>query len=342
MDSAWSLHDQEITSHGSQTHGEPSGEDESLPDFSDYGDSMESSGFTSIASHVLRHAHQEGRRYQSFRLGSYPLPNDSIEQEREEMKHLMVKRLFDGHDFLAPMGKNPQKIIDVGTGLGLWAIDVADKFPGAQVVGVDITPIQSPVIPHNVIWRIDDIESTEWAPSYSAADFIHMRSVISILPRHEEVIESAFRNLKSGGWVEFQELWCDVGCDDGTMRADHPMLRFSSLLRQHFAPLHQWNIDLAQELPTLLQQVGFINVNIHRYKIPIGAWARDQKRRELGLFMSKHVVWQFVEAVLVKWSDMGLASRTEADILQADVRRAFDDPEIHAYLPWISVWAQKP
>lgn len=63
------------------------------------------------------------RRYQSFRGGTYPLPNDIIEQEREEMKHFMVKRLFDGHDFLAPIGDNPHKILDIGTGVGLWAID---------------------------------------------------------------------------------------------------------------------------------------------------------------------------------------------------------------------------
>lgn len=126
------------------------------------------------------------------------------------------------------------------------------------------------------------------------------------------------------------------------MRADHPMLRFTSLLRQYFAPLHQWNIDLAQSLPQLLQRVGFTDVNIRRHKIPIGAWARDQKQRELGLFMSKHVLWQFVKAVLVKWSDMGLPSRMEADILETDIRTAFDDPEIHTYMPWVSVWAQKP
>lgn len=62
-------------------------------------------------------------RYQSLRQGSYPLPNDDIEQEREEMKHQMIKRLLDGRDFLAPIGERPQKILDIGTGVGLWAID---------------------------------------------------------------------------------------------------------------------------------------------------------------------------------------------------------------------------
>lgn len=219
---------------------------------------------------------------------------------------------------------------------------VADKFPGALVIGVDMTPIQSPVIPHNVLWRIDDIQNTEWAPGYSSANFIHMRSVICTLSRHEEVLESAFRNLKPGGWVEFQDLSSNIECDDGTVKADHPMLTFMSLLRHHFAPAHHWNLDLPQNLPPILQRIGFTNISIRRHKVPLGAWAREQKQRELGLFMSQHVLWQFVKAILIKWPDMGLPSKSEADLLQADVRRALDNPQIHAFMPWISVWAQKP
>lgn len=55
--------------------------------------------------------------------GIYPLPNDETEQFREEMKHQLIKRLLDDNDYISPIGSNPQKIIDVGTGTGLWAVD---------------------------------------------------------------------------------------------------------------------------------------------------------------------------------------------------------------------------
>lgn len=35
-----------------------------------------------------------------------------------------------------------KRVLDVGTGTGIWAIDYADEHPEAKVVGVDLSPIQ--------------------------------------------------------------------------------------------------------------------------------------------------------------------------------------------------------
>lgn len=35
------------------------------------------------------------------------------------------------------------RVLDVGTGTGLWAIDIADEYSrGGEVVGIDLSPIQ--------------------------------------------------------------------------------------------------------------------------------------------------------------------------------------------------------
>lgn len=119
---------------------------------SDYELSTASSGFTSIATSTMYHIYENGRysfpplpilsthsfdyihrvactsltptrRYQSFIEGRYPLPNDEAEQNREEMQHNMVKELLDGNFCMAPIGDSPQKILDLGTGCGIWAIE---------------------------------------------------------------------------------------------------------------------------------------------------------------------------------------------------------------------------
>lgn len=64
-------------------------------------------------------------RYHYYRDGKYPIPNDDIEQNREDMKHAMVLELTDGKLVYAPIGDHPQRVIDLGTGTGIWAIDCA-------------------------------------------------------------------------------------------------------------------------------------------------------------------------------------------------------------------------
>lgn len=39
------------------------------------------------------------------------------------MKHAMMLELTDGKLFYAPIGDSPQKILDLGTGTGIWAVD---------------------------------------------------------------------------------------------------------------------------------------------------------------------------------------------------------------------------
>lgn len=39
------------------------------------------------------------------------------------MKHAMIKMLCGNELFFAPIGNNPQEILDMGTGTGIWAIE---------------------------------------------------------------------------------------------------------------------------------------------------------------------------------------------------------------------------
>jgi hypothetical protein len=102
----------------------PAGEDHvaeedefELTDLTDGYDTA-STGSTSVTSSVYAHTIENGRRYQHFKNGRYPIPNDDEELNREDMKHAMMMELCDGRLFYAPIGENPQKILDIGTGTG--------------------------------------------------------------------------------------------------------------------------------------------------------------------------------------------------------------------------------
>ena len=121
-----------------------------------YGDTAEST--KSLSSSVLAYTYENGRRYHAFREGEYVLPNDEREQDRLDLLHHIFKLILRGSVVAAPVHKHVQRVLDIGTGTGIWAIDFADEHPAAEVIGIDLSPIQPTWIPPNCMFVVDDAE----------------------------------------------------------------------------------------------------------------------------------------------------------------------------------------
>lgn len=147
---------------------------------SDLGYGSESSSFasTSLSSSVRDYMFENGRRYHRFREGRYNFPNDEPEQDREDMKHTCIKLLCQGQLYFAPLEEGRvHNILDIGTGTGIWAIEMGDQFPSANVLGIDLSPIQPEWVPANVHFEVDDAES-QWAHPPDYFDYVHMRHTV--------------------------------------------------------------------------------------------------------------------------------------------------------------------
>ena len=56
-------------------------------------DATSSNASTSVTSSVYAHTYENGRRYHAYKHGRYPIPNDDLEQDREDMKHAAMMEL---------------------------------------------------------------------------------------------------------------------------------------------------------------------------------------------------------------------------------------------------------
>jgi len=81
-----------------------------------------------------------------------------MELERQDSQYEILKIVLDGRLYLAPLSHQnpPRKILDLATGTGRWAVEIADEFPTAQVIGTDLSPVQPALVPPNLNFYVDD------------------------------------------------------------------------------------------------------------------------------------------------------------------------------------------
>ena len=82
---------------------------------------------------------QQTRRYLPH--SDYWLPKDREEAFRLNFQHHALLHAI-GSLYVAPITPTTRLILDVGTGTGIWAVEMARQFPNAQVIGVDVDPAQ--------------------------------------------------------------------------------------------------------------------------------------------------------------------------------------------------------
>ncbi|KAG6025362.1 hypothetical protein E4U19_003231 [Claviceps sp. Clav32 group G5] len=295
-------------------------------------------GTTSLASSILSaQADEHGHRYAVFRDVRYPMPIDHIEQNREDLKHSMLMMLTENKLFFSPIGDHPQKILDIGTGTGIWAVEVGDRYPSAKVRGIDIAPIQPKWVPPNVSFIVDDCE-LDWIER--DVDLAHFRFTIVILKNTSQVLGHAFESLRPGGWIELQEFLPTVLCDDGTMPDDDPVKVLYEKIERSFEKFGL-RVTLPPKLEPYLREAGFENIHCQIMKVPIGPWAKDNTMRIIGLYQ-KLSVREVMPSLSGRPFQALRMSEAEIEVTIAMARKGLEDPNVHRYFNYYFWYAQKP
>lgn len=292
-----------------------------------------------LHSNMMRYRYEHGRRYHVRDGLDYFFPNDEIEQDRLDIIHHMTDLVLDGELFLAPIDSHPQRILDLGTGTGIWAIDVGDKYPSAEVLGNDLSPIQPNLVPPNVRFEVDDIEE-DWMYT-TPFDFIHARYLAAAIQDWPRLFRQAYEHLRPGGWAEFCDYDFKYQCDDGTLTPDLAMVQNDLMVIEASAKLGRTACP-GPYLKGWMEQAGFINITEKCYKLPIGPWPKDPRMKEIGSWNQL----QFLQGAEA-WS-MSLLTQVygmapeEVSLQVAQVRNDGQNMRIHAYYNMYVVYGQKP
>ncbi|KAI4263130.1 MAG: hypothetical protein L6R42_001714 [Xanthoria sp. 1 TBL-2021] len=112
---------------------------------------------------------------------------------------------------LAAAHQNTFRVADLATGTAIWAVDISQDFPLAQIDRFDIDLQQCPPpkwLPHNVKGREWEIY-TELTPELQGLyDVVHIRLLLLVIRDNDPrpILKNALRMLKKGGYLQWDEL----------------------------------------------------------------------------------------------------------------------------------------
>ena len=141
----------------------------------------------------------------------YVIPKDSDEGNRLDAQHHLFK-LAAGGLHRAPI-RQPRSLLDVACGTGIWCREMAQQFPRARVIGIDIDAslpekaieVLGPggQFPQN--FRFQVVDALKPFPFSDAEfDFVHARLISPFVPiaRWQDVVSEMARVLRPGGLIE--------------------------------------------------------------------------------------------------------------------------------------------
>ncbi|KAG0126572.1 S-adenosyl-L-methionine-dependent methyltransferase [Tuber indicum] len=207
-------------------------------------------------SYCIRY--ENGRRYHSFRE---VLPNDALEQERLDIWHHVDSIVLGGELTMAPLDE-PQKILDLGTGTGVFL-----------VIGNDLSPIQPTWAPPNCTFEVDDVES-EWVYPENIFDLVHSRYMLGSIKDWDEHFCRVFRHVKPGGYLEVKEGVLTFYSQRGPCPEN--AAKFLELLREAGHKSGRPMVGV-EGFKAKMEAAGID-------QLPVGAWPKDKRLSEIGTY----------------------------------------------------------
>ncbi|CAG8040142.1 unnamed protein product [Penicillium salamii] len=260
----------------------------------------------SITSTALNYRYENGRRYHSYHEGEYVLT------------HHIYNLLLKGELTLAPVTK-PHRVLDLGTGTGIWAMDYAE-------------------VPPNCRFEVDDFEQA-WSHQ-QPFDLIHGRELEGCIRDHGRFFAQTLDNLNPNGWLEMATFETKTYSDDDThLKATNFLYAIKNI--HESSKLFGKDMASSSTWKSRMESAGFVNVTEEVYLLPQSPWPKDPKLKELGRYHQLNMIEAISPYTYALFTRMLRWSRVEIEALLAGIRKELRNTSYHLYTKVRVVYGQK-
>jgi ubiquinone/menaquinone biosynthesis C-methylase UbiE len=196
-----------------------------------------------------------------------------LERDRMDREHYAWQKVLYGN-YISPLIE-PKMILDIGTGSGIWLMEMAIEFPNSELIGIDIV-YQAPmdVLPPNCTFLIMDV-LLGLRFLDNTIDYIHHRHLSCIPSSYwQTYLDDCFRILSPGGWIEIME-------SDGLLRNVGPFgQQFNQVMMKYLKVLGIEN-NILGLISTFMTKSGLDQVQTFSYQVSL--YLNDEEIRDLPI-----------------------------------------------------------